>query len=301
MKFKRTAFTDYLPKMVSFIIVTKNRADYLNNSLEQHRALIHNDDELIVIDGLSTDGTQQVVNEYANIVDVFVSEPDLNAVHALNKGILLSRGKYIKQLTDDDVVYPEPMEEAIKVLEEHPEIDLLICGGTRQRGEQLFPVYVPPGANYGSRIEDVFEYGSCAVGFVIRRKSLSKIGLFSLNALDADKEFTIRAIRAGANIKFCRINLFNHPIFPHSTTVSKQVEFLKYDYRLVKETYSRAYYYRFRLKKWRSLVLVPWVTRHALLRVMAKGMFGIGAKLSRRRQDKERSEDKSPIWDGGFS
>jgi len=295
-----TTFNNCASKRVSFIIVTKNRSDYLRRSLEQHRSLIHENDELIVIDGLSSDGTRQVVEEHADIVDMFVSEPDVNAVHALNKGILLARGKYIKQLTDDDVVYAAPMEEAIKVLETHPEIDLLICGGTRQRGDKLFPVYVPPGTNYGNRLEDVFKYGSCAVGFVMKRSLFARIGLFSFNNLDADKEVVLRAIRAGANVKFCRINLFNHPIYPHSITVKKWHEFLESDYRLVRDYYPMDYYYRFRLKKWWSLTLTPWVARKPFLKFVAKGLLRIMAKLSGRRSQ-DSSEDKGIVWDGGFS
>lgn len=304
---KKRNFEAHSSKRVSFILTTKNRAEYLKKTLELHRELIHPDDELIVIDGLSTDHTSEVVNRYADIVDTFISEPDLSAMHASNKGILISQGKYIKQLTDDDVIYPEAMEQAIQVLEEHPEVDLLVCGGTRQIGDHFSAVYLPPGVNYGKRVEDVFRYGACGVGFVIRRSSLSKIGLFHPTNLVPDNEFVLRAISRGANVKFCRINLFNHPIYAHSVVVSKRYE-LEVDYNRLIRQYSSSWFYcwYYLTRRW----LLRWLLQHPRLNGMAKALRDTVRKVFSRKRteigvpqygEKTLPDDKGFLWDGGFS
>ena len=46
--------------------------------------------ELIVIDGGSTDGTLEILQEYSKNLAVFVSEPDQGIYDALNKGTKVS-------------------------------------------------------------------------------------------------------------------------------------------------------------------------------------------------------------------
>ena len=48
---EKSTFEAYASKRVSFIIMTKNRAEHLQKTLELHRELIKPDDELIIIDG----------------------------------------------------------------------------------------------------------------------------------------------------------------------------------------------------------------------------------------------------------
>ncbi|MDP3880116.1 MAG: glycosyltransferase, partial [Dehalococcoidales bacterium] len=146
----------YASKRVSFIVATRNRAEYLMQALERSRTLVTPEDELIIIDGGSTDNTAEVVRKYSDIVDIFISEPDKGPGHAFSKGMLLARGKYLKQLPDDDIVHPSAMEQSIRVMEEHPEIDLLVCGGTREIGGKVKPVWLPPGTNYGYSPRDIF-------------------------------------------------------------------------------------------------------------------------------------------------
>ena len=49
------------------------------------------DFEWIVVDGGSTDGTLDVLNEYRDRIDVLISEPDNGIYNAMNKGIARAR------------------------------------------------------------------------------------------------------------------------------------------------------------------------------------------------------------------
>lgn len=308
---EKSTFEAYASKRVSFIITAKNRAEYLQKTLELHRELIKPDDELIIIDGCSTDHTSEVVNQYADQVDIFISEPDLSPGHALSKGMLVSRGKYIKQLPDDDVIYPAAMEQAIQVLEEHPEVDLLVCGGTRQRGDKITTVWLPPGTNYGSAMEDVFTYGACGIGFVIRRSALPLIGLYPLGIAD-DREFAIHAIENGANVKFCRINLFHHVIHEHSCVIKEAPAHKSHNYSLIRQHCSKRFYYQYRLdgllRKYALCRLLLLMMRPSYLVAFLR-REGISEALRRIVMILFRSKNgpdssvkvKEYIWDGGFS
>jgi glycosyltransferase involved in cell wall biosynthesis len=300
MKPQKTNFEAYASKTVSFIITTKNREGYLKKALERCRELITAEDELIIVDGLSTDHTAEVVNQYGDMVDVFISESDKSGAHALNKGILIARGKYIKQLPDDDIIYPEPMAQAIKVLEQHPEVDILYCGGTRQIGERLSDVYIAPGINYGKSVEDVFRYGATGVGFIYRRSSLSRIGLIHPTDVVADNEIILRAIARGANVKFCRIKLFHHKIYDHSVSTSQRRKWEIDRDRLLRRYCSLSFCCRYHVSRLigkYSNGLIRWLLKHRRLTIVAKTLRD---SIKKPRYQKEPPW-KEPVWDSGFS
>ena len=61
--------------------------------------------EYIVIDGNSTDDTNQIVREFADNVDIHISEDDEGIYDAMNKGIKSASGDIIGILNSDDF-YP---------------------------------------------------------------------------------------------------------------------------------------------------------------------------------------------------
>jgi len=48
----------------------------------------------------------------------------LGEAHGFNKGMMASRGRYVKVLTDDDYFYPDAMRQAITIMEQHPELEI---------------------------------------------------------------------------------------------------------------------------------------------------------------------------------
>lgn len=87
------SFDSRSTKRVSFVLTTKNRAERVAQTLEAARAYVTAEDEIIVVDGGSTDGTLRVLAGFSDLVDLTVSEPDVGAGHAVNKGILLASGR----------------------------------------------------------------------------------------------------------------------------------------------------------------------------------------------------------------
>jgi glycosyltransferase involved in cell wall biosynthesis len=70
--------------------------------------------EYIIIDGNSTDGTQEVIRSYGNAIGRFVSEPDSGIYDAMNKGIQIASGDVIGILNADDFyAYPSVIKEVV--------------------------------------------------------------------------------------------------------------------------------------------------------------------------------------------
>lgn len=88
---------------ISVITAVYNSRDTIAASLDSVLAQSHDDVELIVIDGGSTDGTLEVLRSYGDSIAVLVSEPDRGIYDALNKGLRLAGGEAVGFLHSDDV------------------------------------------------------------------------------------------------------------------------------------------------------------------------------------------------------
>ncbi len=285
----KNSFDSKATKRVSFLLATKNRAKYLEKTLIIHQTLIGLNDELIIIDGNSTDQTLSVINKYKKIVSLFVSEDDISESHATNKGVLLASGKYIKILTDDDTFYKEAIEEAIEVMEENPDIDVLLCGGTKARGRRKWNAYAPPGVNYGKEVADVFRYGGCGLGMIIKRSAFSLTGLFSSESLSLDNDYLAKAIYSGAKVKFCRINMFHHPLEDHSAAVNRTEKLFKDRERLMKQ---------YGLQNQVLLQKIRISAASMIFPLLPKFIQNPYKKFIK---NKRQALAIKPIWDGGFS
>lgn len=105
---------------ISVITVTFNSGNTLNETLESTIKQTYKNIEHIIIDGLSTDNTLQIVNKYEHISKI-VSERDLGIYDAMNKGIALAKGEIIAILNSDDVFFDNlVLEKVSNFFEKNP-------------------------------------------------------------------------------------------------------------------------------------------------------------------------------------
>jgi len=80
--------------------------------------------EYIIIDGGSTDGSTDIIRQYGDKIDYWVSEPDKGIYNAMNKGISVSTGDYLLFLNSGDIFYSNQVLELVD--RKHNNSDLLI-------------------------------------------------------------------------------------------------------------------------------------------------------------------------------
>lgn len=94
--------------LLSIITVNLNNITGLQKTIDSVICQTFKDFEWIVIDGGSTDGSRELIEQYADHISYWVCEPDNGIYNAMNKGILASKGEYCfflnsgDRLIDDD-------------------------------------------------------------------------------------------------------------------------------------------------------------------------------------------------------
>lgn len=87
---------------ISIITVNYNNLGGLKKTLESVTCQSVKDYEWIVIDGMSTDGSKELLEEYSDTIDYWVSEKDHGIYEAMNKGIKIAKGDYLQFLNSGD-------------------------------------------------------------------------------------------------------------------------------------------------------------------------------------------------------
>lgn len=98
---------------------------------------VHDKFEWVVVDGASTDGTPQWLEDHDLSIDIWVSEPDKGIYNAMNKGVRMASGKYCLFLNSGDSLHDERVIENILPLLDGTSI---VCGSMKCEGNITEPV-----------------------------------------------------------------------------------------------------------------------------------------------------------------
>lgn len=88
--------------LISVVTVVYNGSAQLRSTIESVLQQKMSDIEYVVVDGGSTDGTCDVLHEFDNRLDYWVSEPDGGIYDAMNKALTLCNGEYVHFLNAGD-------------------------------------------------------------------------------------------------------------------------------------------------------------------------------------------------------
>lgn len=90
---------------VSIITVCYNEIANIENTCKSVVSQDYKNYEWIVVDGVSIDGTLEVLDQYKEYITTLVSEEDSGVFNAMNKGIKIACGEYLIFLNGGDFFY----------------------------------------------------------------------------------------------------------------------------------------------------------------------------------------------------
>jgi len=130
--------------LVTVVVPTRNRAEYLRSTIDSILTQDYPNIECIVVDGDSTDGSQDILATYGDRIQ-FISEPDRGPFDAINKGWLIGKGEIVAWLNADDTYEPHAIRRAVAFLEANPEVSVVhgSCGLTSVDGRLRFVMPTP--------------------------------------------------------------------------------------------------------------------------------------------------------------
>ncbi len=111
--------------LVTVITPSFNQAPYLERTIRSVLDQNYPNLEYIVVDGGSTDGSLEIIKQYAGRLSSWVSEPDLGQTDAINKGFAQARGQILAWINSDDTYNPGAVREAVQFLQEHADVGLV--------------------------------------------------------------------------------------------------------------------------------------------------------------------------------
>ena len=203
---------------LSIITINYNNRGGLQKTIDSVLAQTWTDYEWIVIDGGSTDGSRELIEQYKEHFAYWCSEPDRGVYHAMNKGIAKAHGEYLNFMNSGDTFYEAETLNAIfskkrigdilygdcmKVFEHHKE---LLC----------YPHLIEIYTLFGRTI--------CHQAMMIRRLLLKDSGYDESYKICADYKHLLEMTLKGATFEHVGVTVCQYDMSGISSNNNKQFQ-----------------------------------------------------------------------------
>jgi glycosyltransferase involved in cell wall biosynthesis len=117
------------PMRFSVVVPTRNQARFIRRCIDSCLAQDVPDAEIVVVDGLSSDGTQRVLDSYGDRIR-WISERDDGQPDAINKGIRMTSGEIVTWINSDDYyASPDAVPRVLEAFASRDDVDLVYGDG----------------------------------------------------------------------------------------------------------------------------------------------------------------------------
>jgi glycosyltransferase involved in cell wall biosynthesis len=180
--------------LVSVLMTAYNRQNYISHAIESVLSSTYRNFELIISDDCSLDNTVEIARNYQvndNRVQVYTNQKNLGDYANRNKAACYAKGKYLKYLDSDDIIYPWGLEAMVYCMEKFPDAAFgLMSYGLAQN--TAYPVLVKP-----EQIYQAFFFKSSLIsmgpsGAIFRKNHFEKAGGFSGKPYVGDTEMWLK-------------------------------------------------------------------------------------------------------------
>jgi glycosyltransferase involved in cell wall biosynthesis len=108
---------------ISLVTPVFNSGKYIEQTIRSVLGQEYANLEYFIVDGGSTDGTQEVIRKYEREISGWISEPDKGMYDALNKGFARTTGELMGWISATDVLYAGGLSVVGSVFRDLPEVE----------------------------------------------------------------------------------------------------------------------------------------------------------------------------------
>ena len=175
---------------VSVLTTVYNREKYIAACIESVLASTYKDWELIIVDDQSKDRSVAIAQEYAARdarIKVYVNEKNLGDYPNRNQAASYAKGKYLKYLDADDLIYPHGLRLMVETMEQFPECAL---GISQEVAEDVkpYPFVMTPQETFQREFLQRGVLGLGPTATIIRQDAFEDVGGFTGTRYIGDTE-----------------------------------------------------------------------------------------------------------------
>ena len=145
--------------LVSVLMTVYNREKYLAEAIESVMASTYKNWELIIVDDRSKDTSVKIANEYAekdSRIRAYINDKNLGDYPNRNRAASYAKGKYLKYLDADDLIYEHTLEYMVLMMERYPTADWATFS-LKPNSEKPHPFLLSPKEQFEGQY--IFGYG----------------------------------------------------------------------------------------------------------------------------------------------
>ena len=150
-----------------------NQAKFITEAIESVLSQDYPHVEYIVVDGGSTDGTQEILRRYGDRLR-WVSRSDRGQADAVNRGVALAHGEIIGWLNSDDAYVPKALAKVARVFASSSDVAVVYGEADHVREDGLLYGPYPTMPFDPSRLAETCFI--CQPAAFVRRKYLHEVG-----------------------------------------------------------------------------------------------------------------------------
>jgi glycosyltransferase involved in cell wall biosynthesis len=176
--------------LVSILMTSFNRSQYIGAAIESVLSSTYSNFELIIVDDGSRDNTVLIAKGYAekdNRVKVYENENNLGDYPNRNKAASLAKGKYLKYVDADDLIYPWGLSVLVESMERFPDAGWGLCS-LDQDMEKPYPFMLNPSEIFIHHNFKSSLFHKAPLSAIIRSDVFFEVGGFSGKRQISDTE-----------------------------------------------------------------------------------------------------------------
>ena len=181
---------------ISIVTITYNSEATLEETIQSLISQDYPDLEYIIVDGLSTDGTLDIVNKYRDNISIVISEKDKGISDAFNKGVRAATGDVVGIINSDDLLMPGALKAIAEQMKE--DTDVIYGKGYRLYEDGSTREYLP-------RDLKIFTYKMPLVhpATFVKKSAYEKYGYFNVDyRYCMDRAVLYKMYQGGAKFQY---------------------------------------------------------------------------------------------------